>query len=46
MNGESLIFQVVVIAALALVFGVVVAAAVRFAAVASHWMHRRRAPRG
>ena len=45
MNGESLIFQVVVIAALALVFGVAVAAAGRFFAAASQWMHRKRSPR-
>ena len=45
MNGESLIFQIVVIAALALVFGAVVAAAVRFTTVATQWMHRRHVQR-
>jgi len=45
MNGGSLIFQVVTIAALALVFGVVVAATVRFAGMAAQRMHRRHVPR-
>lgn len=45
MNAYSLVFQVVIIAALALVFGVVVAATVRFAMVAAHWHPRRHTPR-
>ncbi|HTX77080.1 MAG TPA: hypothetical protein VMD29_12800 [Terracidiphilus sp.] len=45
MNGYSLIFQVVIIAALSLVFGVVVAATVRFAMTAVHWRPRRHLPR-
>lgn len=36
MNGESLVTQVVTIAALALVFSGMAAAAVRFATVAAH----------
>ena len=49
MNGISLIFQVVVIAALSLVFGVAVAATVRFAMMAARrrlWRHLPRARRG
>jgi hypothetical protein len=45
MNGDSLVFHVVTIAALTLVFGVLVAAAVHFAAAAARWLHRRHEPR-
>jgi hypothetical protein len=45
MNGYSLLFQVIVIAALSLVFGVVVAAAVRFAMTAAHWRTSKHPPR-
>lgn len=45
MNGFSLIFQVVILAAVAIVFGVVVAAAARFAFTVSHMRTRKHVPR-